>query len=264
MSAEQRIARTLAACFALAATPAAAHSGTGLPGGFVAGFAHPFTGLDHLLAMVSVGVWGVFLGRPLLYALPVIFPFVMVIGALLGMFAVRMPSVEIGIATSVLVLGACIAFAWRAPVWIAASIAAVFALFHGHAHGRELPSAANAIGYSAGFVFATGVLHVLGIGIGEINRRIGADWLTRIVGGAIACCGVWFLAEPVLAMNGSRAATWCALACVLACLPGVSLARGQSAIALKVVSSWLIAIALLMLALQFIPVTPGYAPDHLE
>jgi urease accessory protein len=176
---------------------AAAHSGTGLPGGFVSGFRHPFTGIDHLLAMVSVGLWGAFLGRPLIYALPVIFPAVMVGGAVMGMLGVPLPPVEIGIALSVLILGGCIALSWRAPVWAASLIVATFAVFHGYAHGRELPSAADPIGYSVGFVFATGLLHVLGIGIGFLNHRSGAVVATRSLGCGICAMGIWFLCKAI-------------------------------------------------------------------
>ena len=172
---------------------ALAHTGTGLAGGLSAGFAHPFTGFDHLLAMVSVGLWGAFLGRPLIYVLPVVFPMVMVAGAVLGMFGVPLPSVEMGIALSVTVLGTCIALALRAPVWAAAAIVGAFAIFHGYAHGRELPSAADPAGYSTGFVLATGLLHVLGIGIGCLNRWPHGVVLTRGVGGAIGAIGFWFV-----------------------------------------------------------------------
>jgi urease accessory protein len=171
--------------------------GTGLPGGFVSGFRHPFSGLDHLLAMVSVGLWGAFLGRPLIYTLPVVFPAVMVVGAIMGMFSVPLPPVQVGIALSVLTLGSCIALPVRAPVWIASLIVAVFAVFHGYAHGKELPSAADPVGYSAGFVFATGLLHVSGICIGLLNSRPYGILATRIAGGSIAVAGVWFLYEAI-------------------------------------------------------------------
>jgi urease accessory protein len=177
---------------ALHAQPSLAHAGTGLPGGFQQGFAHPFGGLDHLLAMVSVGLWGAFLGRPLIHALPVVFPVVMVAGAALGMFGVRIPPVELGLAMSVLVLGGAIAIAWKARVPAAIFVVATFALFHGYAHGRELPSAADPIGYSAGFVFATGLLHVVGIGIGVIADRPRGALIVRALGVAIACVGVIF------------------------------------------------------------------------
>ena len=170
---------------------------TGLAGGFVSGFEHPFTGPDHLLAMVSVGLWGAFLGRPLIYALPVIFPAVMVGGAVMGMLGVPLPRVEIGIALSVLVLGGCIALSLKAPVWAASLIVAAFAVFHGDAHGRELPSAADPIGYSVGFVFATGVLHVLGILIGFLNNRPGGVVATRSMGAVICGMGIWFLCRAI-------------------------------------------------------------------
>ena len=177
---------------ALHSAPASAHAGTGLPGGIAHGFAHPFGGLDHLLAMVSVGLWGAFLGRPLIHALPVVFPVVMVLGAALAMFGVRLPPVELGIALSVLVLGGAIALAWKAHVPVAMLVVATFALFHGYAHGRELPSAADPVGYSVGFVFATGLLHVIGIGIGVIADRPRGVLIVRALGIAIACIGIVF------------------------------------------------------------------------
>jgi urease accessory protein len=175
------------------AGPADAHMGTGLPGGFVSGFVHPLSGFDHLLAMVSVGLWGAFLGRPLIIALPVIFPTVMAFGAVLGMAHTPIPPVEIGIALSVLVLGAMIAFAVKAPIWVACLIVGVFALFHGYAHGAELPSAADPVGYAVGFVLATGMLHVAGIGIGTLNDRPGGVAVTRTLGGFVAGAGAYFL-----------------------------------------------------------------------
>jgi urease accessory protein len=172
---------------------AAAHAGTGLPGGFESGFIHPFTGLDHLLAMVSVGLWGAFLGRPLIYILPVVFPGMMVVGAIMGMFGVPLPPVEVGIALSVLVLGGAIALSVRAPVWAASLIVAAFAVFHGYAHGKELPSAADPVSYSVGFVLATGLLHVSGIFVGLLNDRPHGMVVTRSAGAFIAALGAWFL-----------------------------------------------------------------------
>ena len=180
-----------------AATPAQAHMGTGLPGGFESGFLHPFSGFDHLLAMVSVGLWGAFLGRPLIVALPVIFPTVMAMGGALAIAGVPLPPVELGIALSVLVLGAMIAGGVRAPVWLACTIVAVFAVFHGYAHGKELPSAADPVGYSVGFVLATGMLHVAGIGIGLLNERPGGVIVTRSMGVLIAAAGVWFMVKAL-------------------------------------------------------------------
>ena len=180
-------------------TPAFAHMGTGLPGGFLSGFEHPLSGFDHLLAMVAVGLWGAFLGRPLIIALPVIFPTVMAMGAVLGMAHVPFPPVEIGIAVSVLVLGTVIAGAVKAPIWLASLIVALFGLFHGYAHGKELPSAADPIGFSVGFVLATGLLHIAGIGIGTMNARPWGEKLNRAIGVAIAMTGVYFLSRAVIA-----------------------------------------------------------------
>ena len=179
------------------ASPVLAHMGTGLPGGFLSGFLHPLSGFDHLLAMVSVGLWGAYLGRPLIVALPVIFPTVMVVGAAAGMVNLPMPAPEVGIALSVLLLGVAIALAWRAPVWLACLIVGVFAIFHGYAHGKELPSAADPIGYAVGFVLCTPLLHVSGIAIGLLNDRRGGVSLTRTLGGGVALAGMAFLYQAL-------------------------------------------------------------------
>lgn len=272
MSAASRRATTcigFGLAIALHASSADAHTGTGLPGGVVQGFAHPFGGLDHLFAMVSVGLWGAFLGRPLIYALPVVFPVVMVVGAALGMFGVPLPRVEIGVALSVLVLGACIAFAWRAPVAAASLVVAVFALFHGYAHGRELPSAADPIGYSVGFVLATGLLHVVGIGIGALADRPRAAIVVRVLGAAIAGVGLVFVRN---ATSAGVVVEFDAAAPLLALVPlaaGVTffaarVGASRMSIVPKVIAGWLIAVALLVTLLHVLPVTPGYLPDHLE
>ena len=178
---------------AAVAGPAHAHDGTGLVGGVISGLLHPVTGYDHLLAMVAVGLWGAFLGRPLVVVLPVLFPMLMAVGGVLGMWAMPMPSVEAGIALSVLVLGGLIAAAARAPAWAACSVVGIFALFHGYAHGQELPSAADPVGYSVGFVLATGILHLLGIGLGLLNATPTGRRFTRTLGAGIALAGVWFV-----------------------------------------------------------------------
>lgn len=176
-----------------------AHDGTGLAGGFIAGVLHPLTGPDHLLAMVAVGLWGAFLGRPLVYLLPVVFPAVMAFGGALGMLDVTMPPVEVGIALSVLLLGLAVALAFRAPVWAACVLVGVFGLFHGYAHGQELPSAADPLGYSLGFVLSTGALHLLGIAIGLLKTRPRGELITRGLGGGIAAAGVYFLGAALIA-----------------------------------------------------------------
>ena len=187
----------LAAALTLLPQAAHAHSAKNLAGGFMAGFLHPFTGADHLLAMVSVGLWGAFLGRPLIAALPVIFPAVMALGALLAMIGAPQPPIELGIALSVLVLGIAIAAAWRAPVWLACVIVAVFAVFHGFAHGTEIPSLADPIAYSTGFMLATGSLHLAGIGLGTINSLRGGSVITRTIGTTVALAGLYFLSVAV-------------------------------------------------------------------
>lgn len=171
-----------------------AHSDQDLTGGFVAGYLHPLTGLDHLLAMVAVGMWGASLGAPLIWALPVAFPLMMVAGGVLGILGVPLPYVEAGVALSVLVLGAAIAADWRAPLPVALAIVAFFGLLHGHAHGTELPGSAAPAQYAAGFVVSTGLLHLAGIALGFLkNLRRGA-WVLRGAGVLIALVGGWILA----------------------------------------------------------------------
>ena len=147
--------------------------------------------------MVAVGLWGAYLGRPMIAALPVIFPGVMAFGALLAIMNFPEPPVELGIAVSVLALGAAIAFQYRASIWVAGSLAAMFGLFHGYAHGAEIPSLADPVAYSTGFVLATGSLHVAGIGLGTIRGLPGGNAVMRGVGAIIAVCGVYFIALAI-------------------------------------------------------------------
>lgn len=175
------------------AVPAAAHSGEGAVGGFVSGFLHPLAGPDHVIAMVAVGLWGAFLGRPAVWLLPVVFPLVMACGGALGVAGVPVPSVETGIAASAVVLGAMVAAAARPPLAVAAVLVGAFAIFHGHAHGTELPQAASPLTYSLGFVMATGLLHAAGITLSLLTRWRGGAWVVRGCGGVIALLGVYFL-----------------------------------------------------------------------
>lgn len=185
----------IAAALLLAAAAAQAHEGEGLAGGFLSGFMHPLAGPDHLVAMVAVGLWGAFLGMPALWLLPVVFPLVMALGGVLGVLGVPLPGVEVGIALSAVALGAAVAFALKPPWWVAALLVAAFAVFHGHAHGTELPQAANAVAYSLGFVIATGLLHLAGIAFGTLTRSPRGRVAVRALGGAIALLGVFFLAR---------------------------------------------------------------------
>ncbi len=177
---------------------AAAHSVEGVAGGLESGLLHPILGPDHLIAMVAVGLWGAQLGRPLVFVLPVAFPMVMAAGGLLGVADIPIPMVEVGIALSAVVLGLAILAAFRAPVWLATLVVAAFAIMHGHAHGTELPEAAEPLAYGIGFVVSTGLLHVVGIVIGLLNDWRGAGpAIVRACGGAIAALGGYFLMGAV-------------------------------------------------------------------
>lgn len=175
------------------ATSALAHTAGAVSGGFLSGLSHPISGWDHVVAMVAVGLWGAFLGAPAIWLLPVVFPIVMAFGGALGILGMPIPSVEIGIALSAIVLGFCVALALRPPLWIAAVIVGVFAIFHGHAHGTELPGAVDAYAYASGFVIATGLLHVAGIMFGLLARWEAGKIAVRAGGGMIALTGVAFL-----------------------------------------------------------------------
>ena len=172
---------------------ASAHTGAGVAGGFASGFLHPVLGWDHVVAMVAVGLWGAFLGMPAIWLLPVVFPLVMALGGAMGVVGIDLPAVETGIALSGVILGLLVAFAVRAPIWVAAVIVGAFAIFHGHAHGTELPEAANPFAYAAGFVIATGLLHVGGILFGFLAGSQAGRIAVRGAGGVIAAVGAAFL-----------------------------------------------------------------------
>ena len=181
-------------CMAGFSGAASAHEGSGVAGGFASGFVHPIHGWDHVVAMVAVGLWGAFLGRPAIWILPIVFPMVMAMGGALGLTGVHVPAVETGIALSAIVLGAMVAFAVRPPIWVAAVIVGSFAVFHGYAHGVELPQAADPLAYSLGFVIATGLLHLSGIAFGLVVRWPAGKVAVRACGAAILAAGVAFLA----------------------------------------------------------------------
>jgi len=175
-----------------AASPVLAHSGS-VSGGFAGGLSHPLFGLDHAVAMVAVGLWGAFLGAPAIFILPVVFPLVMAFGGVLGILGVPLPGVEIGIAVSAAILGMMVALGAQPPLWVAAAIVSAFAICHGHAHGAELPPGADAVAYSAGFVIATGALHLCGIAFGLLARWPTGRLAVRTAGGGIAIAGLMFL-----------------------------------------------------------------------
>jgi urease accessory protein len=153
------------------ALPALAHEQQGQASGFLNGLRHPASGLDHVLAMITVGLWG----------------------AHLGLLGVSLPGVEVGIALSAILLGFMVAREARPPLWVAVTLVGLFAIFHGHAHGTELPSGESALLYSMGFVVATGCLHAIGIGIGAVHRWSAGRIALRIAGAAVAFAGCAFL-----------------------------------------------------------------------
>ena len=176
------------------ATPSGAwaHIQAGEAAGFLSGVHHPISGWDHVLAMVAVGLWGAQLGAPAVWLLPVTFPMVMALGAMMGLLGIPLPGVEIGIALSAIVLGAMVLTEKRPPLWIAAGIVGFFAIFHGHAHGTELPAGESGLLYSAGFVMATGCLHGVGIAIGLIHHWATGRIVLRVAGATVALAGVYF------------------------------------------------------------------------
>jgi urease accessory protein len=173
-----------------AAAPAQAHIIGAAGAGWTQGFSHPFSGLDHSLAMVAVGIWAAQTGRPALWVLPVVFPVALAAGGLLGFAGLPVPGIEAGIAASVLGLGLLITLQAKPPLALSIALVALFALFHGHAHGTELPLAASPLLYGLGFLLATGLLHLVGIGIGHVMHLPAGMTMLRVGGGAIAAVGV--------------------------------------------------------------------------
>ena len=190
-------ATILAVAGSLFTTGASAHIGAGEGGGFLTGFAHPTSGLDHIIAMVAVGLWGAQLGMPAMWLLPVTFPLIMAFGGFLGLIGVPLPGSEVAIALSGLCLGAVVMLEQRPPLWIAAVLVGFFGLFHGYAHGVELPPGENALLFSFGFVLATGLLHATGIAIGLVHRWPWGRLALRGLGAAILCGGAVFLWQSV-------------------------------------------------------------------
>ena len=190
------------ALFALAllavAAPALAHTNRDVGAGLLSGLLHPLTGLDHLLAMVAVGIWGTQLGTPAIWLLPLTFPLVMSFGGVLGVRAVPLPAVEIGVAASAAVLGIMILLSARPLLSVAAGIVGAFAIFHGHAHGAELPAAAEPLAYGLGFVLVTGLLHAAGIGIGLLDRWPAGALALRGLGAVIGAIGLYLLGGLLL------------------------------------------------------------------
>lgn len=196
MKAQSVLRAVVIAAFALLPTAALAHPGIGPASGFEHGFAHPISGLDHILAMVMVGLLAYELGGRALSMVPATFVLVMAFGGFLGMAGISVPFVELGIALSVIVLGAIVALGIKAPTAVAVAIVGLFAIFHGHAHGTEMPENAGGMAYAAGFMLATAVLHATGIALGFLIGSAGNRYgqvVVRSAGAVAALAGIGIL-----------------------------------------------------------------------
>jgi urease accessory protein len=185
---------TVALALLASATPALAHTGAGAAHGFGAGLAHPLLGLDHLLAMMAVGLWAALAGGRAVWAWPAAFVVLMVLGAGAAVSGIAAPGVDVGIALSVVGLGLLVALRLPVGVTLGAAVCGAFALFHGHAHGSELPAGAGAGAYIAGFVLATASLHAAGVALGLGIGRVRLPWIAPLAGGAVAMTGLALLA----------------------------------------------------------------------
>ncbi|GLQ07274.1 HupE/UreJ family protein [Sneathiella chinensis] len=187
----------LAAVLTMAASPALAHTAVGHTSGLMSGFTHPIGGLDHILAMVAVGILAIQLGGKSLWTVPAAFVGMMIVGGLLGISGLALPFVELGIAGSVVILGFVVALGRKMPMAAAMTLVGALAIFHGHAHGTEMPVDANGIGYGLGFAAATVLLHLAGIVLGKAAGRASAAYAplaVRVAGGFIGGMGLSLLA----------------------------------------------------------------------
>ncbi|NVO17794.1 MAG: HupE/UreJ family protein [Rhodoplanes sp.] len=194
MTTARDLARTTTAAAAVllaAADVASAHVGlTPHVHGFGDGFVHPLLGVDHLAAMLAVGLWSATLGGVAMLAVPAAFVGLLVAGAVLATSGVALPAVEPIVTASVVVLGLLVALKVRLPVVAAAAVVGLFGLFHGYAHGAEMPAAAAPLLYGLGFVSATALLHLAGIGVGLVLGRAPWQQAARVAGAGVAALGV--------------------------------------------------------------------------
>lgn len=185
-----------AAVVVLTPMVAFAHTGVGDTSGFVRGFGHPMSGLDHIIAMLMVGVFAWQLGGRALWLLPIAFVSIMAVGGMLGMAGIEVPFVGIGIALSVVVLGAIVAFEIKAPAATAMGVVGLFAIFHGHAHGAEIPEVGGGVAYAAGFMIATALLNLSGLIAGFLMGKAREHYgsvVVRLAGGLATVAGVALL-----------------------------------------------------------------------
>ena len=167
-----------------------AHTGVGPTHDFMHGLEHPLTGIDHICAMLAIGLWAAQRGGRAIWLVPLTFVLVMTLGSALGMSGVHLPFVEQGIVLSVILLGVFVAAAIRLPLPVSVCIVGLFAIVHGHAHGTEIPASASGFSYALGFVIVTILLHATGISVGLVSQRLRASQLVRLAGVAIAVCGL--------------------------------------------------------------------------
>ena len=197
MSARSALSRIgITAALTMVPALASAHTGVGSTLGFAHGFGHPIGGIDHILAMVAVGIFAANLGGRALWAVPLTFMALMAVGGALGIAGMPLPFVEVGIALSIVVLGLVVAVRYEWPVAAAMTLVGLFAIVHGHAHGTEMPVDASGAAYALGFVLATGLLHIVGVAIGVGIRGAGERYSYRIAqagGVAVAFAGVLVL-----------------------------------------------------------------------
>jgi urease accessory protein len=189
----RRILMALALTGALV-SPALAHTGVAHIHSFATGLAHPLSGADHILAMVAVGLWGVLAGGRAIWIWPLAFVATMLAGFLAVALGLQMPFVESAVSSSIILLGLCVVLAIKAPVWVGAVIAGLFAFFHGHAHGTEATTA-SVIPYVAGFVLATAWIHSAGIGLGLVAEGLIGKLAVRVMGGLTVLSGVVLMAS---------------------------------------------------------------------
>jgi urease accessory protein len=185
--------QTLVIAIVAFTTPALAHTGYTDVATFRDGLLHPLLGLDHVLAMVAVGLWASIVGGRALWAWPASFVIAMVAGGILGTALPGLPMIEPGVALSVVVLGAVVAFGWRLPTMVGAALCAAFGIMHGFAHGAELPSGQSFALYGVGFALATAALHGVGIALARAGQRMSAPIVPRVAGAVVSAAGIWLV-----------------------------------------------------------------------